>query len=629
MLELMRKFSQTFVVKLLLFVLALAFVVWGVGDVLRNSNKQTVATVAGRDISYAEYHQMLEQYLAQLREVYGSQVTLEQLQQMGMDREILERRVTDYLLEKRVSDLHVGVGEDIIQAMVMTNENFFNEAGKFDPEVFSRLVRQYGMTEERYIDTLRKQQSARLFLSAFLSAPAISDMQVLPLFSYRYEQRNADILLLTTEGMSEIEEPTDTQLVQFYNDHVDQFVIPELRQVSYIQFDQKIIPEIDPISDDAVAAEYNNRKSEFSVGETHVLDQYLFDDEQPAKQAYEALKKHEEVKGKVALGPVSKDSLPSEVQEKVFALQKGEMSEPIKSPLGWHIFIVNDIVPATIKPLETVKEQLRQEMMMSRHADAFYQWMSTVENDLSSGTSLEDIAKKFNLTLHTLEAMDTHGLDEKGQKIKNIPDATVFLPLVFKSDVAVESGITALSDNQTYVSVRVDKIIPSRSKALDEVKGYASQLWKAEEQEKRLKASAEQLAQQLQSGSTTVDAASHQTGVKLYAGKTVKRSDNLPLNASKKQVYPVDWVQQLFTLKPGDFTHAYLMADGSYLIGRVGAIIHADKTKAAVSGNIVRDNLQKDFVDEVMTQYINYLKTIYKVERNEALLQVKATSDAQ
>jgi len=629
MLELMRKFSQTFVVKLLLFILALAFVIWGIGDVLRHSNKQTVATVAGRDISYTQYHQMLEQYVAQLREMYGNQFGVEHLQQMGMDREILERMIGDQLLEKRVEDLHVGVGDDIVQALVMTNENFFNPEGKFDADLFARILHKNGMTEQRYITALHKQQGARLFLSAFISPPLVADMQIRPLFAHRYEQREADVLVLTAEGEAITGDPTDTQLVQFYNDHAGQFVVPELREVSYIQFDQKVISGIDPVGDDAVAVEYENRKSDFVVGAMWVLDQYVYDNEETAKQTYEALLRHEEVKGRVTLGSVSRESLPAELQEQVFALKKGEMSKPIKSPLGWHIFIVNDVLPETVKPLEAVKEQLRQELMEARHADAFYQWMSGVENDLSSGMNLEEVAKKFNLTIHRLEAMDARGIDEKGQKIKDLPDPGIFLPLVFKLDASTESGVTVLSDNQTYVSVRVDKVMPSRSKALDEVKGYATQLWKEEEQSKKLRTTAEQLARQLQTDKTTIEEAAHGAGIKFYPAKMVKRSDNPPLNSTKKQIYPADWLEQLFTLKTGETTNAYIMSDGSYVIGNVRAVVQADKNKEAGLANVVRDHLAKDYVDEIMAQYMNYLKTIYKVERNETLLQMRTTSDAQ
>jgi parvulin-like peptidyl-prolyl isomerase len=46
------------------------------------------------------------------------------------------------------------------------------------------------------------------------------------------------------------------------------------------------------------------------------------------------------------LGFLSQGSLPAELDEVIFALEAGEISQPVQGPSGFHIFQVLEIVPA-------------------------------------------------------------------------------------------------------------------------------------------------------------------------------------------------------------------------------------------------------------------------------------------
>jgi peptidyl-prolyl cis-trans isomerase D len=640
MLGLMRRCSQNILVRILLFLLAMAFVVWGVGDVLRGGNKQTVATVAGSEISYAQYYQALEQYVAQLREAYGNGFTVEQMQQVGLDREILERIINNQLIKHRMQHLRIGVGDDIIQDIVVSNPSFFDGSGQFDPALLSRVLQQNGINEVRYVELLREEQSIRLFMDALTNTPPVPSFEVEPLVSHRYEQRVADILVLSPEGTEEPAEPTETELLQFYNDHSNKFMVPELRTVSYIKFGPDTMKDIPAATDVEVKAAYEARKSDFMIEPKRVLEQYLFDDESEARAAHGELVAHKEVKGKIALGAVTKDAVPTvEAQEIVFALEKGGMSEPVKSPLGWHIFIVADITPGSLKPLEEVKDQVIWDLKMTRQSDAYFQMMDEIDKELSSGVELEEVAKKFDVSIKTVTEVDAQGLNAKGEAVKDIPSPLSFLPFIFKLEPSVVTPFThsnyteqnagAEKISPFYMSVRLDKVIPARTKALDEAKGFATLLWKENEKIKALKEFSEMVANEIQAGKLTLDEAGHKNGVKLYTAKILGRFNNPLLNEQKKQTYPQDLIQQLFTLKPNEVTKAYMLEDGSYIIAQLKNIIKANTEKAAVGATAIREELQSNFMDEILTQYTHYLKALYPVERNEALLKVKAVADVQ
>lgn len=60
------------------------------------------------------------------------------------------------------------------------------------------------------------------------------------------------------------------------------------------------------------------------------------------------------------LGYFQKNMMIPEFGEAVFALKKGQISKPIKTPFGWHIVLVEDRRVSPLPSFEAVQEQLRQ-----------------------------------------------------------------------------------------------------------------------------------------------------------------------------------------------------------------------------------------------------------------------------
>ena len=55
MLEKLRKFSQSFFAKIFLFIIAIPFVFWGMGDLFRSGNQKTIVKIENEKISIQEF----------------------------------------------------------------------------------------------------------------------------------------------------------------------------------------------------------------------------------------------------------------------------------------------------------------------------------------------------------------------------------------------------------------------------------------------------------------------------------------------------------------------------------------------------------------------------------------------
>lgn len=69
------------------------------------------------------------------------------------------------------------------------------------------------------------------------------------------------------------------------------------------------------------------------------------------------------------LGYFTKDKMVKEFAEAAFKMKKGEVSEPVKSPFGWHIIKVEDVRKAVAPTYNEAKEPLRARLQEKKLAD--------------------------------------------------------------------------------------------------------------------------------------------------------------------------------------------------------------------------------------------------------------------
>jgi peptidyl-prolyl cis-trans isomerase D len=621
MLDVMRRGSQNIFVKGFLGLLALSFVIWGVGDVFRGrSASNSVATVGGVHVSYEEYDNMLRRELARYQEATGKAPTEDEIEQFGIKNMVINQLVDGKIIKTRMDDIKFKVGQAAASDQIYSNAMFADDSGKFSMEKFDSIMQANNLKKSYYIDSVKLETSIRLFLDGLMVAPKSLENQAKALYGYRNQERIADVVTVSPSLIGEVDDPAETELVQYYQEHSKEFSIPEVREASYILFSIDDVKKDIKISDADLKEAYDNNLSAYKDAEKRNIEQYLFDSEADAKAALDDLKKGIADKKydskRTALGDVDKDSLPAEVSGAVFSLEKNVFSEPVKSEMGWHVFIVKNISEPQTRSFESVKKTLEDELRESKASEQFSEYSSKIEDDFAAGTTLEEVAKKHDLKVVKIAALDAEGKDANGKEIAGISNAEVLLPVLFNTDAGAVSPLTLLPDNRTYAAVRADKVTPQRERALDEVKGSVIVLWKASEKEKRLKALADDVAKKLKDGG---DFAKIVESKKLKV-TPAKKFDRADIEAGElHNDVPFDVEKQLFDIKVGEATDAYKAADGSFVIARLKQI-----NKAAVQETKLHNfesNLKEDFTDDILRQYNVFLRKEYPVELNEKLMR--------
>jgi peptidyl-prolyl cis-trans isomerase C len=109
------------------------------------------------------------------------------------------------------------------------------------------------------------------------------------------------------------------------------------------------------------------------------------------------------------LGYFTKDQMVPEFSEKAFAMEKGQVSDPVKSPFGWHIIKIEDKRKRKAPEFDEVKDQI--ETFVTRKAQI------ELLNKLRQQAKIE---KASNASSDS----DTPGAAPSGQKPATAPSDT-------------------------------------------------------------------------------------------------------------------------------------------------------------------------------------------------------------
>ncbi len=165
----------------------------------------------------------------------------------------------------------------------------------------------------------------------------------------------------------------DEQEVEaYYEKHKTEYVEQESRDVRHILIspfattaDGEVATSATRDQWDAAEAEAKKARSELQNGAGFATVAEKYSDDEATKNSG----------GK--LGAVTRGLMVPAFEVVVFNLQKGERSQPVKTPYGYHIIEVTDITPERQLSYDQVKENIKSALLTQKQTAAWEKWLAT------------------------------------------------------------------------------------------------------------------------------------------------------------------------------------------------------------------------------------------------------------
>jgi peptidyl-prolyl cis-trans isomerase D len=255
-----------------------------------------------------------------------------------------------------------------------------------------------------------------------------------------------------------------------------------------------------------------------------------------------------------------------------------------------------------------VKDQIRNNLTLGKANDSLVGILNQLDDALGGGASVVDAAKKLNLPVKTLEAVDSTGADKQGKDLGLRPDV---VGLIRQTDSGTTSQVTPFQDG-AYAVVQVTGTTPPEVKPLAEVKDQVSKDWLADKQLAAATDLAKQLLEKLNKGSNLAAEAKALNLTPKHSA-TLSRAAGDPDNG----ISP-DLAKKLFDAKVNDYVTGQTQ-DGA-VIAQLTGITPAIAADHKEDAKLVEDKLKQDISTDLSRQFSAALQQQIPVTRNDQLI---------
>jgi peptidyl-prolyl cis-trans isomerase D len=603
--------------------IAISFVVWGIGDIFRGFGSRTLATIGNTEIGIEQFRYYYSDKLNQLGRRIGRVITPDQARGLGLDRQIVGELVAETALDEKAKQLKLAVSDAEISSKITADPNFQGLNGQFDRNRFQDLIRNAGFTEARFVQdqrqlTIRRQLA--LSLTGDFKPPAAAQNLI---NTFQNEKRSADVIVLSAAQAGEVAAPTPEQLQTYFEERKALFRAPETRKVVLLSLTPAEQARWSTVSDEDARALYEQRKSEFGTPEKRHLRQIVFPNAQDAAAAadklakgtsFDDLVKERELKETdIDLGSVSKtEIIDPAVAEAAFALKEGETSAPVTGRFGTVIVHVKNIQPGRQQSYEEAAAQIKSALAATRARTEIAELRDKIEDERAGGATLAETAEKLKLASRTIESIDRSGRDAAGNPVANLPPSRELLPTLFSSDIGVDSEPLQIQPGG-FVWYEVVNITRSRERTLDEVKAQVETRWKNDQIATRLKAKADEMLAALKAG-TSIEKVATDNNLKVEAVADLQRNNPKPPVSAAA-------LEEIFRLAKGAAGTAEGDAAATHLVFVLTAIEEPKLEPDTAQAGEAAQTASRSYTEDILAQYVARLESELGVRINQTALQ--------
>src|SRR5262249_32850722 len=154
-------------------------------------------------------------------------------------------------------------------------------------------------------------------------------------------------------------------------------------------------------------------------------------------------------------------------------------SEPMKTPLGWHILRVVKIEAPATQSFEEAKSKIEAELKLQDAIDRIAKVGNQADDSLAAGAPLDEVAPKYGRNVPKGAAGEENGEDPDSKPVKLPMASEDVLKTAFATSSGEASRITDTQDGSIF-AVKVDKVTEPQVRPLADVKDKAVAAWQAE-----------------------------------------------------------------------------------------------------------------------------------------------------
>ena len=464
MLQSLRKHSKHPIAKVFLVLVLIAFAGLGLGSFVPSLQFNKDYITAG-DTSI-EIQEIATQF-NKLRAEVAPNLSVNEAIESGYLDLLITFLSNEAIIMEEANSQGITVTREYLKKSLLENKRFMDEDGKFSGTKFQMSLLNAGVSEEKYLELLGRNIIKDQLTVTISESAKVSEKIMKLIAAKNLEKRDATLIDLKLTPLSKIENPSESELIQFYDNTSSSWREPTRRIGKYFYLDPiNFVKDIE-ISGQDLIDEFDIRRTDYIKEETRSINQMIFDTRDEAQMIFSKIKngslfetivKEKFNDQETLIKDIKKSDLIDEVSLVVFDLKLDEVSSIIESDIGFHLIKLNEINQAINPKFDDIKEQLENDVKLERATDLIYDIANYADDEFSSGSSIEEISKQKKLDIVFTEPLDKNGLNQN----KEIPENPLFSDKIFLdvlwNNIEDEISINETEDGRFFALVLKEEI---------------------------------------------------------------------------------------------------------------------------------------------------------------------------
>ncbi len=515
LLSLMRKHAKSWLIKVLIAIIAVVFVFYFGYSFTSNKNLK-VAYVNGELISEPEYQKTYQDMLDAVRNRYKDMWNDTLIKSLNLRNRALENLINQRLMTQAARRLGLDVTESEIQKAIMSYPAF-QVNGQFDVGRYRSLLGYNRMNPEDFELNMGQElidKKLREFLFAFLD---ITDVEVRDYYTFMNQKIKISFVPFKTADYKKEIKPGQADLESYFKENKEQYRLPKQIKVSYIEIDPERFKGKVEIAEKEIEGYYEYNRERFTepkkVRARHILFKLKENasEEETAKVRKKAesvlamAKKGEdfaELAKKYSEGPTKekggdlgffeKGKMVPAFEKAAYALKEGEISDIVQTPFGLHIIKVEEIKEARTKPIEEVRQEIVEAITKNISAELAHEKGLNLTDQMPYDVDLSSFGKEQGFDVKVSDYFST------GASVPGINESEKMSESLFALGKGETSELVRLGD-KFYIF----QVADSRESFIPELKDVEERVkedYIAAEAEKAARAAAEDYLKELKGG---------------------------------------------------------------------------------------------------------------------------------
>ena len=503
----------------------------------------------------------------------------------------VEQLISRQLLVQASGDRRMTVSPREVDQFILDIESFQTD-GVFDQDLYKFAILNQGYTSADFKQQVKNDMLIQQLVQGLTDTAFTTDGELAALAAVTEQQRNYYYLTVPADEIRSSITLTEAQVNEFYDANKATYKTEPKVSVDYIELSADILADPTLITEDLVAARFEEEILSRDMAESRQAAHILLEDpadelvaEIQAKlddgQDFARLASEYSVDFGSAetggdLGYTSGDTFPEEFEKALKSLSIGSVSNPVKTDSGTHFIKLLDIQQQSFVLAEETP-RITRDLMLEATTDTLVAKLELLKELSFNAESLAEVAEDVGLEMVTSEAFTQAG----GEGIAAIPSV---IRAAFSTEVVEDKFASEVIDlgNDRYVVVKLNEYYEARQQELAEVRDLLEATYTQQLVEETLADKGAGLAARVKAGET-IEVVAKSEGLDWQVGISMTRRSrdvNSEINA-KIFSLPVpadDGSVQTFSTSSGDLIVSSLI---NVTPGDVSALSSEEKASLA------------------------------------------------